>query len=192
VADTTHEVTTLLRAWRQGDRDALERLMPLVYSELRRRARRYLLAERVNHTLQPTALVHEAFLRLVRVEDVDWQDRAHFFAVAAQNMRRILVDSARARRYQKRGGGAVNVTFDEALAVSGRSTDVLALDDALDVLAQQDQRKARVVELRYFGGLTNEEIAAALGISTDTVTRDWQMAKLWLWRELRRERPFGH
>src|SRR5262245_12193734 len=166
--------------------------MPPVYSELRRRARRDLLAERVNHTLQPTALVHEAFLRLIRVEDVDWQDRAHFFAVAAQNMRRILVDSARARRYQKRGGGAVNVTFDEALAVSGRSTDVLALDDALDVLAQQDQRKARVVELRYFGGLTNEEIAAALGISTDTVTRDWQMAKLWLWRELRRERPFDH
>jgi RNA polymerase sigma factor (TIGR02999 family) len=191
VADASDAVTALLRAWRQGDQDALDRLMPLVYGELRRRAKRYLLAERVNHTLQPTALVHEAFMRLIKVDDVDWHDRAHFFAIAARNMRRILVDSARARRYEKRGGGAINVTFDEGLAVDGRSPNLLALDDALDLLTQKDERKARVVELRFFGGLTNDEIASALGVSTDTITRDWQMAKLWLWRELQRERPRG-
>jgi RNA polymerase sigma factor (TIGR02999 family) len=192
LAEAPHEVTTLLRAWRQGDPCALDRLMPLVYKELRRRAGRYLGGERMNHTLQPTALVHEAFLRLISTTDVEWQDRAHFFAIAATNMRRILVDSARARRYQKRGGGAINVTFDEELAAKGRAPDLVALDDALHVLARQDHRKSRVVELRYFGGMTNEEIAAALGISADTVTRDWQLAKLWLWRELQPERPVGH
>jgi RNA polymerase sigma factor (TIGR02999 family) len=188
MADAPTAVTTLLRAWRRGDQAAFERLTPLVYGELRRRASYYLRGERPNHTLQPTALVHEAYLRMVKSDQVDWHDRAHFFAVAARHMRRILVDSARARRYQKRGGGAVPVTFDEQLAVSERSPDVIALDDALVVLAAQDERKAHVVELRFFGGLTNDEIAAALDISTDTVTRDWQMAKLWLRRELKKER----
>jgi RNA polymerase sigma factor (TIGR02999 family) len=182
-------VTTLLRAWRRGDQAAFGRLTPLVYDELRRRARHYLRGERPNHTLTPTALVHEVYLRMVNIDQVDWHDRTHFLALAARHMRRILVDSARARRYQKRGGGAVNVTFDEGLAVSDRGPDLVALDDALDVLALHDERKARVVELRFFGGLTNEEIAAALEISTDTVTRDWQMAKLWLRRELKKEKP---
>lgn len=181
-------ITALLHAWRGGDQGAFERLTPLVYDELRRRARRYLHGERPNHTLRPTALVHEVYLRIVDIDRVDWVDRAHFFALAARQMRRILVDSARARRYQKRGGGAIDVTFEERLAVSEREPDLVALDDALDVLGREDERKARVVELRFFGGLTNEEIAAALDISTDTVTRDWQMAKLWLRRELKRER----
>jgi RNA polymerase sigma-70 factor, ECF subfamily len=181
-------LTTLLRAWRRGDQAAFGRLTPLVYDELRRRARHYLRGERPDHTLRPTALVHEVYLRMVNIDRVDWQDRTHFFAVAARHMRRILVDSARARRYQKRGGGALNVTFDDALAVSDRTPDLVALDDALELLASKDERKARVVELRFFGGLTNEEIATALDISTDTVTRDWQMAKLWLRRELKKER----
>lgn len=187
MAEAATAVTTLLRAWRRGDQAAFERLTPLVYDQLRRRARHYLRGERPNHTLRPTALVHEAYLRLVNLDQVDWQDRSHFFALAARQMRRILVDSARARRYQKRGGGAVSVTFDEALAVSRRDPDLVALDDALELLAQQDERKVRVVELRFFGGLTNDEIAAALGISSDTVTRDWQMAKLWLRRALRKD-----
>jgi RNA polymerase sigma-70 factor, ECF subfamily len=186
--DPADDVTTLLRAWRLGDRGAVDRLAPLVYDELRRRARRHARGERPNHTLQPTALVHEVYLRLVRLDRIEWQDRFHFFAIAAREMRRILVDSARARRYLKRGGGAVPVTFDDALAVSERGVDLLALDDALSLLARQDARKARVVELRFFAGLTGQEIAATLDVSTDTVTRDWQMAKLWLRRELRRER----
>jgi RNA polymerase sigma-70 factor (ECF subfamily) len=185
VRQTALGVTTLLRAWSRGDQRAFDQLTPLVYDELRRRARHYLRAERANHTLRPTALVHEVYLRLVNLDDVDWQDRTHFFALAARQMRRILVDSARARKYQKHGGGAVNVTFDDAIAVA-RHPDLVALDDALSALTVQDERKARVVELRFFGGLTNEEIAAELGISTDTVTRDWQMAKLWLRRELRK------
>lgn len=184
--DRLAAVTTLLRAWRRGDQQALGRLTPLVYDELRRRARHYLRGERPNHTLTPTALVHEVYMRMVHINQVNWHDRTHFFALAARQMRRVLVDSARSRRYQKRGGGALNVTFEEGLAVSDRSPDLVALDDALDVLALQDERKARVVELRFFGGLTNEEIAAALGISTDTVTRDWQMAKLWLRREMKK------
>jgi RNA polymerase sigma-70 factor, ECF subfamily len=185
VRQTALGVTTLLRAWSRGDQRAFDQLTPLVYDELRRRARQYLRAERANHTLRPTALVHEVYLRLVNLDDVDWQDRTHFFALAARQMRRILVDSARARKYQKHGGGAVNVTFDDAIAVASHP-DLVALDDALSALTVQDERKARVVELRFFGGLTNEEIAAELGISTDTVTRDWQMAKLWLRRELRK------
>lgn len=187
MAEPAGDVTTLLRAWRWGGAAALERLTPLVYDELRRRARHYLRAERRDHTLRPTALVHEVFLRLVKIDQVDWQDRNHFFALAARQMRRILVDSARARRYQKRGGAGISVTFDEALAVSQRPPNLVALDDALDSLARTDERKARVVELRFFGGLTNEEIAATIGISSDTVTRDWQMAKLWLRRELRKD-----
>ena len=192
MGDVPGTVTTLLGAWRQGDQAAFERLAPLVYDELRRRARHYLRSERPNHTLQPTALVHEVYLRMVKIDHVDWHDRVHFFAIAAQYMRRILVDSARARRYKKRGSGALNVTFDEALAVWDRSPDLVALDDALDALALQDDRKARVVELRFFGGLTNEETGEALGVSTDTVTRDWQMAKLWLRRELKKERRSAH
>ena len=191
MAEAASAITTLLRAWRRGDQAAFERLTPLVYDQLRRRARHYLRGERPNHTLRPTALVHEAYLRLVNLDQVDWQDRSHFFALAARQMRRILVDSARARRYQKRGGGAVSVTFDEALAVSRRDPDLVALVDALELLAQQDERKVRVVELRFFGGLTNDEIAAALGISSDTVTRDWQMAKLWLRRALRKDDRSG-
>lgn len=186
MTDATVGVTTLLRAWSRGDEQARDQLTPLVYDELRRRARHYLRAERANHTLSPTALVHEVYLRLVNLDDVEWQDRTHFFALAARQMRRILVDSARARKYQKHGGGAVSVTFDDALAVAERQPDLVALDDALSALTARDERKARVVELRFFGGLTNEEIAAELGISTDTVTRDWQMAKLWLRRELRK------
>ena len=187
----TGEVTKLLRAWRAGDQPALERLTPLVYEDLRRRARHYLRGERANHTLTPTALVHEAFMRMLNIGQVDWKDRAHFLAIAARQMRRVLVDSARARRYQKRGGGAVRVTFAEDLAVIDRAPDLVALDDALELLAQHDERKVRVVELRYFGGLSNEEIAEALGISTDTVMRDWKMAKMWLARELKREKPGG-
>ena len=179
-------VTTLLRAWRKGDRRAFEQLTPLVYDELRRRAGHYLRGERPNHTLTPTALVHEVYLRLVDLDQLDWQDRTHFFALAARQMRRILVDSARARNNQKHGGGALNVTFDDAFAVAAPHPDLVALDDALEALTAQDERKARVVELRFFGGLTNEEIATELQISTDTVTRDWQMAKLWLRRELRK------
>jgi RNA polymerase sigma factor (TIGR02999 family) len=187
--DRSGAVTTLLRAWRLGDQEALGRLMPLVYDALHRKARHYLRGERQNHTLTPTALVHEVYLRMANIGRVDWHDRTHFFALAARQIRRVLVDSARAHRYQKRGGGALKVTFEEGLVVTDRGRDLVALDDALDVLALQDERKARVVELRFFGGLTNEEIAAALGISTDTVTRDWQMAKLWLRREMEREKP---
>jgi RNA polymerase sigma-70 factor (ECF subfamily) len=186
MADAAAGVTTLLRAWSRGDQRAFDELTPLVYDELRRRARYYLRAERANHTLRPTALVHEVYLRLVNLDQVNWQDRTHFFALAAHQMRRILVDSARARKYLKRGGGTLNVTFDDAFAAPARHPDLVALDDALSALTTQDERKARVVELRFFGGLTNEEIASELGISTDTVTRDWQMAKLWLRRELRK------
>lgn len=182
------EVTTLLRAWRRGDQSALERLTPLVYGELRRRARAYLRGERIDHTLQSAALVNEVYLRMVKGAKVDWHDRTHFFVVAARCMRRVLVDSARAHRYQKRGGDAVRVTFDEGLAISDRAPDLVALDAALDALASMDERKARVVELRFFAGMSNEEIAVALDISTDTVTRDWQMAKLWLRRALKKER----
>jgi RNA polymerase sigma factor (TIGR02999 family) len=191
MADPAAEVTTLLHAWRRGDRAAFDELAALVYDQLRRRARQALRGERPGHTLQPTALVHEAFLRLVRIDDVDWRDRAHFFAIAAQKIRRILVDSARARRYQKRGGGAQHVTFEEGLAISDGRLDLIALDDALEALAGHDARKARVVEMRFFGGLTNEEIAAALDVSTDTVTRDWKMAKLWLRREMKKDGRSG-
>jgi RNA polymerase sigma factor (TIGR02999 family) len=180
-------VTRLLLAWGEGDEAALEQLMPVVHDELRRLARRHMGHERPGHTLQATALVNEAYLRLIDVKQVQWQNRAHFFAMSSRLMRRILVDFARSRHYQKRGGGAQKVTFDEALVVSDeRGGDLLALDDALVALAAVDPRKSQVVEMRFFGGLSVEETAEALHVSVDTVMRDWKMAKVWLLRELKK------
>ena len=177
--------TTLLRAWADGDARAIDQLLPLVHHELRRVAQRYMRGERRDHTLQPTALVNEAYLRLIDLKAIRWQDRAHFFAMAARIMRRLLVDSARAHRNEKRGGGVPTVSFDEALfPVVDSAVDVVALDDALDALAAFHPRKSQVVELRFFGGLSLEETAATLEVSVDTVKRDWRFAKLWLLREL--------
>jgi RNA polymerase sigma factor (TIGR02999 family) len=176
-------------AWRHGDDAALERLIPLVYAELHLMARRCMNRERPEHSLQATALVNEAYLRLINVQRVNWQDKTHFLAMAARLMRRILVDHARAKQYQKRGGGAPRVDIDDidnALVVQPESsTDLVALDDALQALAKIDERKAKVIEMRFFGGLSVEETAAALGVSPDTVMRDWRLAKAWLLRELR-------
>jgi RNA polymerase sigma factor (TIGR02999 family) len=178
-------VTRLLLAWSAGDQAAFDALAPLVYDELRRLARRYMGGEREGHTLQATALVNEAYLRLVEVNRVQWQNRAHFFAMSARLMRRILVDVARAKQARKRGGGAgQKVSLDEALLVSAPGDDLVAVDDALEALAAVDARKSQVVELRFFGGLSVEETAAALNVSSDTVTRDWKVAKAWLLREL--------
>jgi RNA polymerase sigma factor (TIGR02999 family) len=183
---TSPDITVLLRAWASGDTRALEQLTPLVYEELRRIARRYM-RHRGPQTLQTTALAHEAYLRLVGAEGLRWQDRVHFFAVAAQMMRRILVDAARARMAAKRQGGALRVTFSEELRVSaGQDMNLLALDDALAALARLDARKARVVELRFFGGLSVDETAEVLKISPDSVMRDWRLAKPWLAREVGR------
>ena len=180
-----NEVTGLLLAWGKGDDAALEQLIPLVHAELRRIARRHMAHERPGHSLQATALVNEAYLRLVDVRQMKWHDRAHFFAMSARLMRRILVDFARSRGYQKRGGGAQKVSFDEGLIVSNeRGHDLIALDDALRALAQVDPRKGTVVEMRFFGGLTVEETAEALEVSPETVMRDWKLAKAWLLREL--------
>jgi RNA polymerase sigma-70 factor (ECF subfamily) len=177
--------TELLIAWTGGDRSALDRLMPLVHAELRRIARNRLRAERQGHTLQPTALVNEAYLKLVDLTRMQWQNRAQFFAIAARLMRTVLVDAARGKRAAKRGGSALRVTFDEARApVARHDHSIVDLDDALNDLAKKDGRKSRVVELRFFGGLSNEEVAEVLGISTDTVTRDWQFAKVWLRQQL--------
>jgi RNA polymerase sigma-70 factor (ECF subfamily) len=180
------QITRLLQAWREGDGEALDALIPLVYDELRRLARRYMRGQKPGHTLQTTALVNEAYMRLVGSDQVRWQNRTHFFAVSAQVMRRILVDFARARTNLKRGGGAVNrVTFDEAIElVPGRRTDLVALDDALRALADLNARQSQIVELRYFGGLTEEETAEVLGISERTVRREWALARAWLFREL--------
>ena len=178
-------VTELLRAWGDGDDGALEQLAPLVEGELRRLARAYMRRERRDHTLQPTALVNEAFLRLTDARRVRWQDRAHFLGISARLMRRVLVDHARSRGYQKRGGGAERVTLEDGLVASPEpAVDVLALDRALEALAAVDDRKSRVIELRFFGGLTVEETAEVLHVSPDTVKRDWRLAKLWLLREL--------
>jgi len=183
--DGPQEVTRLLLAWNDGDESALEKLVPQVYQELRRLARRHMLRERPDHTLQTTALINEAYLRLVDLRNVHWQNRAHFFALCARLMRRILVDFARSRHYAKRGGGAQPVSLDESLVVSPKhSTDLVAVDDALKALAQVDARKAQVVELRFFGGLTVEESAEVLKVSPETVQRDWKLAKAWLLREL--------
>jgi len=169
-----------------GDEAALQQLLPIVHDELRRLARRQMAGERPGHTLQPTALVNEAYLRLVTLKQMQWQDRAHFFAMAARLMRRVLVDFARSRGYQKRGGGAQRVSFTQALDVAdGAPTDVVALDDALEALARVDERKSRVVELRFFGGLSVEETAEVLNVSRETVKRDWTFAKMWLLRHLR-------
>jgi len=181
------DVTGLLLAWSRGDEAALEALIPIVHLELRRLARRQMRGERDGHTLQTTALVNELYLRLVDVSRVRWQDRAHFFAMAARLMRRVLVDHARARRYQKRGGNAVRVPLTETEPIAGdRRADLVALDDALTALASFDERKGRVVELRFFGGLNVAETAEALGVSVETVARDWRLAKAWLHKELTR------
>jgi RNA polymerase sigma-70 factor, ECF subfamily len=182
-----HEITELLQQLRTGSRDALDRLMPLVYGELRRQAGRYLQRERRDHTLQPTALVHEAYLRLVGHHQAPWQNRAHFFGIAAQTMRRILVDHARGLQRIKRGGPQQKVALEEAHALTEDSTvDLLALDEALEQLVKLDPQAARIVELRYFAGLSVEETAEALGISPTSVKRDWRMAKAWLHAALAR------
>jgi len=182
-----HEISELLVAWGGCDESALDRLMPLVYDELRRLAHRYMSHERPGHTLQTTALVNEAYLRLVNWREARWQNRAHFFAVAAQMMRRILVDFARDRQYLKRGGGALRVSLDKAASFTkSRSEDLVALDEALAALAEVDRRKGRVVEMRFFGGLSVKEVAEVLKVSEETVMRDWRLAKVWLLRELGR------
>ena len=178
-------VTELLRAWSDGDDGALARLTPLVETELRRLARGYMGRERRGHTLQPTALVNEAFLRLTDARQIRWQDRAHFLGISARLMRRVLVDHARARGFRKRGGGAQHVTLDEGLIASPEpALDLVALDRALEALAADDVRKSRVIELRFFGGLSVEETAEVLHVSPQTIKRDWRLAKLWLLREL--------
>jgi len=183
-----NEITERLIAWGAGDRAALDQLLPVVYQELRRMAGNYLRQENPGHTLQPTALVHEAWLRLIDQARVDWRNRAQFFGVAAQMMRRILVDHAKAKHREKRGGDAVKLSLDDAINLSlERAADLLALDDALDELTRVDERKSRVVELRYFGGFTVEEIAQILEVSPETVMRDWKLAKAWLYQQIRQE-----
>jgi RNA polymerase sigma-70 factor, ECF subfamily len=179
------EITKLLQAWAEGDQAALEDLMPVVYGELRRMAHRYMRREAPGHTLRTTALVNEAYLRLIAVDNVSWRDRAHFFAVAAQMMRRILVDAARARGREKRGGYVKPLNLNDSLdALVERSGELIALDDALSSLAQFDMRKARVIEMRFFGGLSVEETALVLHISPQSVQRDWKLARAWLTREM--------
>jgi RNA polymerase sigma factor (TIGR02999 family) len=181
------QVTQLLQAWSQGDQNALEKLMPLVYGELHRLARRYMANERPDHTLQVTALVNEAYLRLVDARQVPWQNRAHFFAVSARVMRRLLVDLARSRQYRKREGEARKVPLDDVLAIAQeRAPDLVALDDALAALAAIDPRRSQIVELRFFGGLSVEETADVLKVSPRTVLREWSLAQAWLYRELNR------
>lgn len=187
---STQEVTEMLVAWSNGDESAFEKLVPLVHDELHRLAHRYMNQERPGHLLQTTALVNEAYLRLVDSSRVRWQNRAHFFAVSAQLMRRILVDFARSRNYLKRGGNAIQVSLDKAFTVSiDQNGDLVALDEALNALAAIDERKSRVVELRFFGGLSIEETAEILRVSPETVMRDWRLAKVWLLRELIAEKP---
>jgi len=181
------EVTRLLQAWCRGEESAFERLMPLVYAELHRLAHIYMVRERPGHTLQTSALVNEAYLRLIEANQVEWQDRAHFFAISSNVMRRILVEFARSRRSGRRGGDTVQVEFQEGFIPSPKkSTDLIALDDALTALGEIDPREAQVVELRFFGGLSVEETAEVLHVSTRTVIREWDHAKLWLLKELQR------
>ena len=186
------DVTRLLVSWSQGDQAALDQLMPLVYGELRRLASAYLRRERSNHTLQSTALVHEAFMRLVNQQEVQWRNRAHFFAIAAQMIRRILVDYARAQHTEKRGSGSVKLELDEAMAApleSGFDLDVLALNDALDQLSRLDVRQSRIVELRFFAGLSIEETAEIMKLSPASIKREWNSARAWLFREMTRHPP---
>src|SRR5688572_2019409 len=186
IPEDSTQVTGLLQAWSQGDENALDRLITLVYQELHRIARGCMAGERPGHSFQATALVGEAYVRLVDVKNVSWHDRAHFLAVAARVMRRLLVDQARARRAQKRGGGVVKIPFDDGIVVTNEPQQgFIALDEALETLAKLDERKSRVIELRYFGGLTLEETASVLKVSTDTVMRDWRLARVWLRREMR-------
>jgi len=189
ITQPPQEVTQLLHAWQQGDRGALDKLVPMVYQELRRLAHRYMARERAHHTLQTTALVHEAYFRLAGAHQIDWKNRVHFFAVSANVMRRILVEFARGRGRHKRGAGARKVTLgDSALIFAEPGKDLVALDDALQALAAIQPRQAKVVELRFFGGMTEGETAEALHVSSDTVLRDWTKAKLWLWREMTHDR----
>lgn len=182
---SNQDVTHLLIQWSRGDSAALEALVPLVYDELRRLAQLYISRENPGHTLSSTALVHEAYLRLVKQNEVTWQSRAHFFAVAARMMRRILVDHARKHAYAKRGGGAVTISLDETIAPAPeRELDLVALDDALEALAKLDERQSRMVELRFFGGLSIEETSEVLGVSAPTVKREWASARAWLFREI--------
>jgi RNA polymerase sigma-70 factor (ECF subfamily) len=185
VDDDSHQITLLLIDWSEGDENALERLMPLVYDELRQMARNYMRRQPSGHTFQTTELIHEAYLKIVRGEEKRWQNRAHFFGVAAKAMRHILVDYAKSKRRNKRGGWQDRITFVEEMAVSSRrSEEIVALDDALNQLAVLDERKVRVVEMKFFGGLTAEEIAAVLKVSPETIKRDWNFARTWLQREL--------
>jgi RNA polymerase sigma factor (TIGR02999 family) len=189
---SAHEVTQLLRAWSEGDQEALDKLTPLVYEELHRAAHRYMAQQRPGHTLQTTALINEVYLRLVDVREVTWQDRAHFFAVCARLMRRVLTDLARSRGYLKRGGGSPHVSVDEALLVSREPpADLVALDDGLNALAAFDPRKSQVVELRFFGGLSVDETAEVLKVSPKTVDREWKLARLWLREEMNGKRRDG-
>jgi len=192
VASASHGISNLLKAWSAGDERALEQLTPLVYAELHRAAHRYMAGERTEHTLQTTALINELYLRVVDFQHVDWQNRAHFFGICAQLMRRILVDFARERCTQKRGGEIAHLALDEELFVTQEpEPDLVALDDALKALATIDERKSRVVELRFFGGLDVRETAEVLRVSVETVMRDWKLAKAWLFRELSRESGNG-
>ena len=183
--DSSHQITLLLLDWSEGDENALERLMPLVYEELRRMAKNYMRRQPSGHTFQTTELIHEAYLKIASGKEKKWQNRAHFFGVAAKAMRHILVDYAKSKHRQKRGGRQHRITFVEAAAVSsGRSEEIIALDEALNRLAVLDERKVRVVEMKFFGGLKIEEIAGVLKISPETVKRDWNFAQTWLLREL--------
>lgn len=187
MATSKNQVTELLHRWKSGDEEALERLTPLVYDQLHRLAHQYIRRERPGHTLQTTALVNEAYLRLVDYKQVDWQNRAHFFAVSAVVMRRILVDYARQRTSDKRGGERFQVSLSDNLAfTSERAAELIALDDAIETLNQLYPRRSKVVELRYFGGLNNQEAAAVLKVSEATIERDWRFAKAWLYRELKK------
>jgi RNA polymerase sigma-70 factor, ECF subfamily len=186
----THDVTALLMEWTRGDAAAIDKLLPLVHGELRRLARRQMAGERPGHVLQATALVNEVYVKLIDIQRVQWQDRAHFFAMAARLMRRVLVDFARAARNQKRGGAMQRITFHQDLPAAGETPEhLIAIDDALAALGREYERKAQVVELRFFGGLTVQETAEVLNISPETVMRDWKFAKSWLMRELSRIQP---
>jgi RNA polymerase sigma factor (TIGR02999 family) len=183
--DQPHQITELLAEWSDGNQSALDELYPLVYDELHRLARRYMSRERKGHTLQTTALINEAYVRLVDQKNVHWANRSHFFAISAQIMRRILIDHARRHAYAKRGGGAQQVSLEDVAVITpSLGSELMRLDEALKSLAEMDPRRSQVVELRYFGGLSNEEIAGVLNVSENTVTRDWNMARAWLYQQL--------